>query len=892
MRSEYRKGSMGDPGRGSVNKTTVLSLLIIGCLSFVVILSMATASEDSDAATCDNIKVYVEEADGEYTKVTVGGVSTVREAIESALDKLGKTYEYGNEGKFTSVDGRTLDEDHYWRIHQWLPLGTAGWGLMSYDSTSDSYMNSGCSYCLHVSTMSDKSGSNVYSVPDFKPVSTGYVFIRFANGYDAENETVQSTFTADVRKEGFWLSGSGSSLAAVLEDAVTSQGLQIELSNFTDGNGNVLRGWILSMFGIGDDSVGGGNWAYWSQWIWNGYAWSYNSWTLGYYDPAVYKYVECIYLISAVDPYSGEYKIDKGGAEPNPDTDKIECIKINNKVTFKANGRTVATQTVRYGQTADLSKVQDPTAPEGKTFAGWGDVMSPIVRDTTFTAKFEDSATQYTVRYYDETGKVLLYTEKVDAGSAATYSGKPAKQDDDKYTYTFKGWSADLSSVTSDIDVTPVYEKKEKKSDDDDPSPAPHTHSWGSGIVTKEPTCTEKGVKTYTCSCGKTKQESIPATGHQWSEWVVTKEATATEEGQKERTCGKCGAVETQVIERTDGHVHSWGDGEVTKNPTCTEKGVKTYTCSCGQTKTEEIPATGHTWSEWTVTKQATATEKGLKQRTCEACGETEEADIEPKGTDPKRYEDEGSETVVTPDGDGWKVVTKIDAVTVQEDGRAVTQLDSSAIDSAVRRIVSVGDPTAAMSVTIRVSADIVDAKGTELVIPSGDVAKLLDAGDFVIEYVTDASTVRLDSATLSAIKGEDVSLSFSGDRISDADGFPTVSDGFGIDVTLLSGGKSVHELAGTLNVGVPYAIPDSKDAKDLRVWYVDGGELKAVDSSYDAESGTVSFDTDHCSKWIIGFASGNSDSGSEGSGSMMIVAGIAVVVIACIAVAAIVKRK
>lgn len=42
---------------------------------------------------------------------------------------------------------------------------------------------------------------------------------------------------------------------------------------------------------------------------------------------------------------------------------------------------------------------------------------------------------------------------------------------------------------------------------------------------------------------------------------------------------------------------HSYDDGVVTKEATCTEAGVKTYTCSkCGDTKTEEIAATGHTW--------------------------------------------------------------------------------------------------------------------------------------------------------------------------------------------------------------------------------------------------------------------------------------------------------
>ncbi len=40
-------------------------------------------------------------------------------------------------------------------------------------------------------------------------------------------------------------------------------------------------------------------------------------------------------------------------------------------------------------------------------------------------------------------------------------------------------------------------------------------HTWNSGVVTKNPTCTDKGVKTYTCTkCGETKTEDIAAKGH------------------------------------------------------------------------------------------------------------------------------------------------------------------------------------------------------------------------------------------------------------------------------------------------------------------------------------------------------------------------------------------
>lgn len=48
--------------------------------------------------------------------------------------------------------------------------------------------------------------------------------------------------------------------------------------------------------------------------------------------------------------------------------------------------------------------------------------------------------------------------------------------------------------------------------------PTTHTHSWDSGKVTTQPTCTAAGTKTYTCtSCGATKTESIVAKGHNWT---------------------------------------------------------------------------------------------------------------------------------------------------------------------------------------------------------------------------------------------------------------------------------------------------------------------------------------------------------------------------------------
>ena len=63
-------------------------------------------------------------------------------------------------------------------------------------------------------------------------------------------------------------------------------------------------------------------------------------------------------------------------------------------------------------------------------------------------------------------------------------------------------------------------------------------HSWDEGVETKAPTCTEAGVKTFTCSqCHNTKTEPISALGHDWGRYIVTTPATETSEGEETRTC-------------------------------------------------------------------------------------------------------------------------------------------------------------------------------------------------------------------------------------------------------------------------------------------------------------------------------------------------------------------
>ena len=120
---------------------------------------------------------------------------------------------------------------------------------------------------------------------------------------------------------------------------------------------------------------------------------------------------------------------------------------------------------------------------------------------------------------------------------------------------------------------------------------AEHVHSFDEGKVTTEPSCTEKGVKTFTCSCGETKTEEIPALGHDWNVPTYTwkddnSECTAL------RTCKRDAShTESETVKPAE---------TVTKEASCTEKGEKSLKAAftneafAEQSKSAEIPALGH----------------------------------------------------------------------------------------------------------------------------------------------------------------------------------------------------------------------------------------------------------------------------------------------------------
>ena len=182
----------------------------------------------------------------------------------------------------------------------------------------------------------------------------------------------------------------------------------------------------------------------------------------------------------------------------------------------------------------------------------------------------------------------------------------------------------DLAKVTSEeLTVTVSYSEV-----NDDASELEETirvtlpHNYVA--VVTEPTCTEGGYTTYTCTiCGDSYvADETEALGHSWSEWTTVEEATCTEDGTEQRTCGTCGQTETRVVEAA-GHSYE----SVVTAPTCTEMGYTTHTCHiCGDTYTSDhVNPTGHVYEK--VVTEPTCTEDGYTTYTC-SCGHSYISDL------------------------------------------------------------------------------------------------------------------------------------------------------------------------------------------------------------------------------------------------------------------------
>ena len=145
------------------------------------------------------------------------------------------------------------------------------------------------------------------------------------------------------------------------------------------------------------------------------------------------------------------------------------------------------------------------------------------------------------------------------------------------------------------------------------------THVWNDGEITTATTCTQDGVRTFTCTlCGETRTEVVKSGGHVASETYVN-----TDPEGHYHVCSVCG------VKTDDVQAHVFEDGEVIKQPSATEDGLQKTVCSvCGYESTKVLPPVTHTHvfdrevvdAKYLVS-EATCEHKAVYYKSCE-CGE------------------------------------------------------------------------------------------------------------------------------------------------------------------------------------------------------------------------------------------------------------------------------
>lgn len=302
---------------------------------------------------------------------------------------------------------------------------------------------------------------------------------------------------------------------------------------------------------------------------------------------------DCGYVISknnVVIPATGhawgEWKHDSATAEADATHTRV-CSKDASHTETKACD---FTSQVTQNQTADLPEI------------------------TTYTCK--DCGYSYT----EETKPALGHTHKYGTPVADYTSGEAFVEGKD-YTHTATCTGEGTCSQPTKTDKC----------------------TFDNGVETKAATCTEPGVKTFTCTkCGGTYTVAIPATDHNWGDWKHV-EGTEGADAQHSRVCANDAShTETKACDFT---------AKVTQEATLDQAEITTYTCKdCGYSYTKETaPALAG------VTVTVNAVENG----SVTLAGQ----DVTAGGS--KKFAENGTYTLVaTPNADctfvGWQTGNKI----------------------------------------------------------------------------------------------------------------------------------------------------------------------------------------------------------------------------------------
>ena len=370
----------------------------------------------------------------------------------------------------------------------------------------------------------------------------------------------------------------------------------------------------------------------------------------------------------------------------------------------------------------------------------------------------------------------------------------------------------------------------------DEASKAPH--NWDTGVIKKQPTCTTAGEKTFTCTdCGRTKTETVSATGHSWSD------AWMHDTTHHWHDCENANCDVTKNSAKGGYGPHSGGTANCTQQAVCT---------ICG-TAYGDLDANGHDWGAWAVTTPATTSAAGVEKRTCKRdASHTETRDIPkltpaPSGGGSSSGSSGGSSSTpavtvpVSGSGDTVHVSASVSGSTAEVKEIKSAELDKIGTDSAVVIDLS-GLNKGVTSVTL--STDTIDsickteADGVTVKLPSAELRVDRQTLAAVTEQAA-GSKIRLvvepDSTARSTMTAAQKST------------LAGMKNAAALEAYFVSNNTRIHDFkGGSVELSIPYRANGA-----IRAWFLkEDGTREPVSARYDKENAQLILH--HFSHYVI----------------------------------------
>lgn len=359
-------------------------------------------------------------------------------------------------------------------------------------------------------------------------------------------------------------------------------------------------------------------------------------------------------------------------------------------------------------------------------------------------------------------------------------------------------------------------------------------HQWGDGKITTAATCTTAGEKTFTCTvCGRTKKETVSATGHSWSkEWK-------SDTTHHWHNCENANCPVTENSEKSGYAGHSGGTANCTQQAVC---------ASCGAAYGDLDP-NGHDWGAWAVTKPATTSAAGEEKHVCKRDKSHTETRAIPKLTPAPSGGGSSSGSSSAPaitvpvsgSGDTVHVSASVSGSTAEVKEIKRTELDKIGTDSAVvidlsglnKGVTGVTLSTNTIDSICKAEADGVTIKlpNAELRVDRQTLAAVTEqaAGSKIRLVVEPDSTARntMTAAQRSTLAG--------------------MKNAAALEAYFVSNDTRIHDFkGGSVELSIPYRADGA-----IRAWFLkEDGTREPVSARYDKENAQLILH--HFSHYVI----------------------------------------